>query len=46
MTLNILFFTITNNKRKMNLQEAVQHEAAEKLYDQNKDRQVSMYHFR
>lgn len=41
MTLNILFLTITFSKRKRNLEEAARNEKAEKLYEQNKDRQVS-----
>jgi uncharacterized protein (TIGR02413 family) len=45
MTLNIFFLTITFNKRKMNIQEAVHQEMVEKLYEKNKDRQVSMYRF-
>ncbi|MEW9049539.1 MAG: YrzI family small protein [Neobacillus sp.] len=45
MTLNILFFSITIKKRKMNLQEAAQHEMAEKHFEQNKDRQISVHHF-
>lgn len=44
MTLNILFFSITINKRQMNDQEASQHEMVEKLYEQNKDRQISVHH--
>lgn len=44
MTLNILFFSITIKKREMSLQEAAQQEMIEKLYEQNKDRQISMYH--
>ena len=43
MTLNILFFSITIKKRKVSLSEVAQNELAEKLYEQNKDRQVSMY---
>jgi uncharacterized protein (TIGR02413 family) len=45
MTLNILFFSITIKKRNMSLQEAAQQEMVEKLYEQNKDRQISMLHF-
>jgi uncharacterized protein (TIGR02413 family) len=45
MTLNILFFSITIKKREVSLQEAVNQEMVEKLYDQNKDRQISMHHF-
>jgi uncharacterized protein (TIGR02413 family) len=44
MTLNILFFSITVKKRKESLQEAMQNEMVEKLYDQHKDRQVTAYH--
>jgi uncharacterized protein (TIGR02413 family) len=44
MTLNILFFSITIKRNKMNLQEAAHQEMIEKLYEQNKDRQISMYH--
>jgi uncharacterized protein (TIGR02413 family) len=44
MTLNILFFSITLKKRKESLQEASQNEMVEKLYEQHKDRQISMYH--
>ncbi|WP_413308612.1 YrzI family small protein [Bacillus sp. 1P10SD] len=45
MTLNILFFSITIKKRKADLKKAAQQEMVEKLYDQNKDRQISMHHF-
>jgi uncharacterized protein (TIGR02413 family) len=45
MTLNIFFFSITIKKRQVNLFEAAQNEMAEKLYEQNKDRQVSVHHF-
>jgi uncharacterized protein (TIGR02413 family) len=44
MTLNIIFFTITIKKREWNLEEEVHQEMIEKLYEQNKDRQISMYH--
>ncbi|MDN3018620.1 YrzI family small protein [Paenibacillus sp. BSR1-1] len=44
MTLNILFFSITFKKRQVNPHEAVHQEMVEKLYEQNKDRQISMYH--
>lgn len=43
MTLNILFFSITIKKRKMNLKEASQHELAERLFEQSKDRQFSVH---
>lgn len=44
MTLNILFFSITFKKREVSLEEAVNREMVEKLYDQYKDRQISMHH--
>lgn len=44
MTLNLVFFSLTIKKRKVNLEEAVRQEMVEKLYEQNKDRQISMYH--
>ncbi|WHY76270.1 YrzI family small protein [Neobacillus sp. WH10] len=43
MTLNIFFLTISINKRKISLNEAVHQEMVEKLYEKNKDRQASMY---
>ncbi|MEH7547776.1 MULTISPECIES: YrzI family small protein [Bacillaceae] len=43
MTLNILFLTITIRKRKISTEEAVHQEKVEKLYEQFKDRQISMY---
>ncbi|WP_349632722.1 YrzI family small protein [Neobacillus sp. WH10] len=45
ITLNILFFSITFKKREVSLEEAVNQEMVEKLYDQNKDRQISMHQF-
>lgn len=45
MTLNILFFSITIKKREVNLEKIAQQEMVDKLYDQNKDRQISMHHF-
>ncbi|MGG1677503.1 YrzI family small protein [Neobacillus sp. NRS-1170] len=44
MTLNLVFFSLTIKKRVVNLKEAVHQEMVEKLYEQNKDRQISMYH--
>jgi uncharacterized protein (TIGR02413 family) len=44
VTVNILFLTITLKKRKESLQEASRNEMVEKLYEEHKDRQVSMYH--
>ncbi|MDQ1144949.1 MAG: YrzI family small protein [Bacillus sp. (in: firmicutes)] len=45
MTLNILFFSITIKKREVDLEKIAQQEMVDKLYDQNKDRQISMHHF-
>ncbi|WP_335487191.1 YrzI family small protein [Neobacillus niacini] len=44
MTLNIFFISITFKKRQESLQQATRNEMVEKLYEQHKDRQVSMYH--
>lgn len=38
MTINILFFTITISKRKITLEEALNNQRVEKLYEENKDR--------
>lgn len=43
MTLNILFFSITIRKRQVNLEDAARQEMVEKLYEQNRDRQISMH---
>lgn len=43
MTLNILFLTITIKKRKVSLEEAAHQEMVDKLYEKNRDRQVSMH---
>jgi uncharacterized protein (TIGR02413 family) len=43
MTLNILFFTITIMKRKINLDHESRNELAQKHYEQSKDRQISMH---
>lgn len=43
MTLNIFFISITIKKRKMSPQEIAHQEMVEQLYEQNKDRQVSMH---
>jgi uncharacterized protein (TIGR02413 family) len=44
MTLNIFFISITLTKRKESLQQAERNEMIEKLYEQNKERQLSVYH--
>jgi uncharacterized protein (TIGR02413 family) len=43
MTLNILFMTITIKKRKLSKEEILNNEVANQIYEQNKDRQFSMY---
>jgi uncharacterized protein (TIGR02413 family) len=45
MTLNIFFFSITFKKREVSLEEAVYQVMVEKLYEHNKDRQISMYRY-
>ena len=45
MTLNIFFFSITITKRKVSTQEAVHQKMVEELYEQHKDRQISMHRF-
>lgn len=44
MTLNIFFISITLKKRKESLQQATRNEMVEKLFEQNKERQLSVYH--
>ncbi|WHX99400.1 YrzI family small protein [Neobacillus sp. DY30] len=44
MTLNIFFISITFKKHKESLQEAARNEMIEKLYEQNKERQLTNYH--
>ncbi len=39
MTLNILFLTITINKRKLSLEEIRHNEMVEKMVEENKNRQ-------
>lgn len=45
MTLNILFLSITIKKHQLSREEAIDQERVEKLYEENKDRQVSIHHF-
>ncbi|PLS01235.1 YrzI family small protein [Neobacillus cucumis] len=45
MTLNILFFSITIKKRNVSFEEVTSQELIEKLYEDSKDRQISMYHY-
>nr|WP_251040825.1 YrzI family small protein [Bacillus sp. ISL-45] len=42
MTLNILFFTITINKRQMSLEEIRHNEMVEKMVEDNKTRQTML----
>jgi len=43
MTLNIIFFTITIKRRDITIEEALHNQKIEKMYDEIKDRQISMY---
>lgn len=43
MTLNILFLTIIIRKRSFDKTEMIQNDNAHKLYQQYKDKSVSMY---
>jgi uncharacterized protein (TIGR02413 family) len=45
MTLNILFFTITINKRQMSLEEIRHNEMVEKMIEENKTRQSMLRQF-
>ncbi|MDF2857276.1 MAG: hypothetical protein K0Q87_3127 [Neobacillus sp.] len=45
MTLNILFLSITIKKQQLSMEEAINHERVEKLYEEIKDRQVSIHPF-
>lgn len=45
MTLNILFFTITISKKKLNGEDAQHQEMVEKLYEEYKDRQISIHRY-
>ncbi|MEH7109544.1 MULTISPECIES: YrzI family small protein [Bacillaceae] len=45
MTLNILFFSITIKKQAVNLDDAIHQEMVEKLYEEHKDRQMTMRQF-
>jgi uncharacterized protein (TIGR02413 family) len=45
MTLSILFFTITINKRKMSLEEIRHNEMVEKMVEENRNRQAMMRPF-
>ncbi|MEH7887129.1 YrzI family small protein [Bacillus sp. JJ1609] len=45
MTLNILFFTITINKRKMSMEEICHNEMIEKMIEENRSRQAMIRPF-
>jgi len=45
MTLNILFFTITFNKRKMSLEEIRHNEMVNQMIEENKSRQAMIRPF-
>ncbi|WP_423407482.1 YrzI family small protein [Heyndrickxia sp. MSNUG] len=45
MTLSILFFTITINKRKISLEEIRHNEMIEKMMEENRSRQAMMRPF-
>lgn len=45
MTLNILFFTVTIKKRALTAEDAIRNEQAERMYQENKDRQYSIQRF-
>lgn len=44
MTLNIFFLSITIKKREISIEEAIHEQQVEKLYEQNKDRQISVHY--
>ncbi len=43
MTLNILFLSITIKKREMNFEEAAHQAQIKKIYEETKDRQISVH---
>ncbi|PFO08316.1 YrzI family protein [Bacillus sp. AFS076308] len=45
MTINLLFFTISFNKRKITLEEAAREEYVTKVYQQIKEKQISIHRF-
>ncbi|EKN70821.1 hypothetical protein BABA_03119 [Neobacillus bataviensis LMG 21833] len=45
MTINLIFFTISIKKRKISLEEARHDEMVERLYEQNKEKQISIHRF-
>ncbi|WP_462409828.1 YrzI family small protein [Neobacillus sp. Marseille-QA0830] len=45
MTLHLLLLTVTINKRRITTTEAAKQERIEKLYDEYKDKQISLYQF-
>ncbi|WHY88524.1 YrzI family small protein [Neobacillus novalis] len=45
MTINILFLSITVKMRKINPEEAAHQNKVEKLYQKNRDQQISIRRF-
>jgi len=45
MTLNIMFFTITINKRKMSMEEIRHNEMIEKMIEENRSRKAMIRPF-
>lgn len=45
MTLNIFFISITIKRREITREEALHQEQVKKIYEENKDRQISMHRF-
>lgn len=45
MTLNIFFLSITIKKREISVEEALHQEKVKKIYEQNKDRIISVHRF-
>ncbi|MBY0146780.1 YrzI family small protein [Neobacillus niacini] len=43
MTLNILFLSITIKKRAMSMEEEAHQEQIKKIYEETKDRQISVH---
>ena len=45
MTIHLFFLTITINKRKKSLEEAIKEEMVEQLYEKNKEKQMTIHRF-
>lgn len=44
MTLNLFFLTISVNKRKRTIEEIQHEQNVQKMYDEMKDRQITMFY--